>query len=433
MVASSYVLAATVISTLVLFVGMPLGRRGCILMGDALVIVGSAIQATAFSMPHIIVGRVICAEMSTEASQRGPEVAIQCAWLITGIAIAYWIDFGTTRSDSQASWRFPIAFQSVFAAISGACLLFLPDTPRWYYARNRTEEGDAVLTLLNDRPLEDIAVQQQKRDIMRSIQLEAEAENRLSLASLVWDKTELRVGRRIRISFLILSIQQMMGINMLVYFSTRIFADIGLTDFMSQLLAAVMNTVFAIGTYFTPGTIEKFGRRQIMIWTAVACGVSMLIFTVMIALPNPTLATQWTAVVFIIVYNLAYGYGWVGCPWLYGPEIAPLRYRHVAGAAGSLGEWLFSFITVFAGGIGAEVTGWRIWIWQIIFCVIAVLFVYFVCPETSGKTLEEIDQLFASPGAYHDTAIDEKEMETGHHTGSLSHIEHASGEETNAR
>lgn len=60
MVASSYVLAATVISALVFFVGMPLGRRGCILMGDMCVIVGSAIQASAMSMPHIIVGRVIC-------------------------------------------------------------------------------------------------------------------------------------------------------------------------------------------------------------------------------------------------------------------------------------------------------------------------------------------------------------------------------------
>lgn len=59
-----------------------------------------------------------------------------------------------------------------------------------------------------------------------------------------------------------------------------------------------------------------------MLWSAVVLGVSMLIFTVMIALPNPTLATQWTAIAFIIIYNLAFGYGWVGCPWLYGPEVS---------------------------------------------------------------------------------------------------------------
>ncbi|KAG8158428.1 hypothetical protein KVR01_011550 [Diaporthe batatas] len=346
-------------------------------------------------MPHIIVGRVIC------------------------------IDFGTTRSDSQASWRFPIAFQSVFAIISGLFLLFLPDTPRWYYARERIEEGDIVLALLNDQPVDHPNVQEQKKDILRSIQMEAEDENKFSLICLVWDNTELRVGRRIRTGFLLLSIQQMMGINMLVYFSTRIFANIGLTSFMSQLLAAVMNTCFALGTYFTPGTIETFGRRRIMLWSAVVIFICMLIFTIMIALPNPTLATQWTAIVFIIIYNLALGYGWVGIPWLYGPEIAPLRYRHMAGAAASLGEWLFSFVTVFAGGIGAEVAGWRIWIWQIIFCVVAVLFVYFCCPETKGKTLEEIDELFAKRGAYHDAGVDEKVLESSNHTSDVSHMENS--------
>lgn len=44
------------------------------------------------------------AEMSIESTERGPEVAIQCAWLISGIAVAYWIDFGFTRLDSQISW-----------------------------------------------------------------------------------------------------------------------------------------------------------------------------------------------------------------------------------------------------------------------------------------------------------------------------------------
>lgn len=63
-----------------------------------------------------------------------------------------------------------------------------------------------------------------------------------------------------------------------------------------------------------------------MLWSAVVLGISMLIFTVMIALPNPTLATQWTAIAFIIIYNLAFGYGWVGCPWLYGPEVK----QHIA-------------------------------------------------------------------------------------------------------
>jgi MFS family permease len=148
MVASSYVLAATVCSFGVMFYGMQLGRRMCIILGNSLVIGGTAVQASAMSVPHIIVGRIICgfgigfisstcptyiSEMSITAKERGPEVAVQCSWLISGIAIAYWIDYVfVTQVGGQVSWRFPIAFQAFFAIIALCLMLFLPDTPRWY-------------------------------------------------------------------------------------------------------------------------------------------------------------------------------------------------------------------------------------------------------------------------------------------------------------
>lgn len=155
------------------------------------------------------------AEMSIESKERGPEVAIQCAWLISGIPLAYWIDFGFLQLNggkgSDLSWRIPIAFQSIFAITSLICMLILPDTPRWYYAKGRMDEGDSVLQRLHDLPIDHENVQQQKKEIIDSLELEEHKANRLSLISLIWDNTELRVGRRIRISFLILSIQQMMG------------------------------------------------------------------------------------------------------------------------------------------------------------------------------------------------------------------------------
>jgi Na+/melibiose symporter-like transporter len=207
--------------------------------------------------------------------------------------------------------------------ISIAGMAFLPDTPRWYYAKNKFEEGDDVLTRLHDAPLDDPAVADMKAEILASIALEEEEHNKFSLLSLIWDNTDLRAGRRIRISFMILSLQQMMGINLSVYYSTVIFAQVGLSPFLAQLLAAVMNTGFAAGTYFLPFTIERFGRRKVLIWSAFVLTICMIIFVAMIGLPNPTLATQWTAVAAVIVYNFAFGYGWIGVPWLYGPEVRP--------------------------------------------------------------------------------------------------------------
>lgn len=68
----------------------------------------------------------------------------------------------------------------------------------------------------------------------------------------------------------------------------------------------------------------------------------------------------------------------------------------MAGAASAFGEWLFSFITVFAGGIGLHTVGWKMWLWCLLSCAVAVVFVYFMCPETTGRSLEEIDLIFKS-------------------------------------
>ncbi|CAK7200131.1 hypothetical protein SEUCBS139899_002821 [Sporothrix eucalyptigena] len=417
MIASSYTLAAAFMSVLVVMVGMPLGRRNSILLGNILIIIGGIVQAATFSVAQIIVARVICgfgiglitcnvamymSEMSIHARERGPEVAINCAALLAGVAISYWVDFGFTQMTTQFSWRFPIGLQSLWAIIPAIGMFFCPDTPRWYYAKGREVDGDTTLARLhgvydpNTRLTEDDEriIQQVKAEIMQSIQLEAEQENKLSWISLVWDNTPLRVGRRVRISFIILSIQQMMGIDIMVYYMTLTFSAIGLSTFLSSLLAALCLTVQFGGALLCIPTIERMGRRNIMLLTSSAQSICMLIFVVLVGLPNKTDATQWAAAAILFPYVFFYGWGWVTCPWLYGPEIAPLKYRHVGAAAGLFGEWLFTFVTVFAGGIGIQTIGWRIWIWPLVFNFVGVAFVYFMCPDPTGKTLEEVDALF---------------------------------------
>ena len=116
--------------------------------------------------------------------------------------------------------RFPIAFQAFFATVSLIGMLVLPDTPRWYYAQGREASGDDVLMRLHDLPLEHEKVQEMKSEILASIKFEEEEKNKFRLLDLIWDRSEIRAGRRIRIAFMILSIQQMMGINLAVYYST---------------------------------------------------------------------------------------------------------------------------------------------------------------------------------------------------------------------
>jgi len=317
--------------------------------------------------------------------------------LISGVAIAYWLDFGMTRTQSQASWRFPIAFQAAFAITAFVIVFFLPDTPRWYYVKGRMADGDAVLERLFEAPLEDPRVKYVKDEILASIALENEEKAKFRISLIFWDNSELHVGRRIRIAFMLLFLQQMNGINLVVYYATVILMEIGLSPFLAQIIAAVVNTFFALCCYPLIWTIERFGRRRIMFYGIIGITVTMLIFQTMVSLPPDkiTQGTQWTAVTFVILYEGILGYSWVAVPWLYGAEIAPLKYRHVGAAAGAFGEWSGSFITVFGGGIALGNVGPKIWIWSTLGAAVTCVYVWFYCPETGGKSLEEIDIVFA--------------------------------------
>lgn len=102
LIASSYTLACWVSSTIYMFIGKPLGRRRTILLGDGLVIVGGALQASSWSVPQIIIARILCgfgvgliscavltymSEMSIKHTERGIEAANQSIWLIGGVCL----------------------------------------------------------------------------------------------------------------------------------------------------------------------------------------------------------------------------------------------------------------------------------------------------------------------------------------------------------
>ncbi|CAD0092588.1 unnamed protein product [Aureobasidium vineae] len=97
---------------------------------------------------------------------------------------------------------------------------------------------------------------------------------------------------------------------------------------------------------------------------------------------------NWAAVAIIILYEVVFAFGWLGTCWVYGPEIAPLKYRHVAGSLGAAGEWFSTFVMVFGGGTGINAVGPKIFIWPLLCCFLAAAYVYFLCPE-------KIDALFA--------------------------------------
>lgn len=249
---------------------------------------------------------------------------------------------------------------------------------------------------------------------MLAIEAEMEASSSLHwkqfLTMGIIDRTPMKIVRRLCICFWLPMIREWMGSSLMAYYSKSpsllqicliiltnagsvILAGIGARPSLVSLLSGVLNIFFALGCYPLIWTIERVGRRSVLMYGAMTMSVLILIFTVLVAVP-PTPSIQWASIGVIFVFLFVFGYAWQGCVWLYCSEIAPLEYRHIGGAATATGEWLMTFITVFAGPIGLTDIGWHFWLWVLSGNIVAVIFVFFLCPETGGKTLEQVDFLF---------------------------------------
>ncbi|CAK7208036.1 hypothetical protein SEUCBS139899_010870 [Sporothrix eucalyptigena] len=414
MIASAYSLAGCITSVIMAMFSFRLGRRRTILLGNAAACIGTVLQAASYSVAQIIVGRICTgfaigcissavpiyiAETGIEAGDRGPANAFNAMMLIGGVPIAYWIDYGFTKMYNQASWRVPIALQAVFFVVGGGCMYLLPDTPRWYYAVNRIEEGDAALVRLVDAPLDDEKVQAIKQEILLSIQSEREANAslhwKLFLTLGVVDHSPLKIVRRLSTCFWLPFIREWMGSGLMATYSSIILSKTGASPSLISLLSGIQNIVFFLGCVPIYFTMERTGRRITLLMGAVAMTVLLVVFIALVAIEPQTQPMLWAAIAILWLYLFTMGYAYQGVVWLYCAEIPPLAYRHIGGAATSTGEWLGTFLNVFVGPIGFDNVGWRYWFWVLSGNLTAIVFVCFLCPETGGRTLEQIDYLFA--------------------------------------
>jgi len=134
----------------------------------------------------------------------------------------------------------------------------------------------------------------------------------------------------------------------------------------------------------------------------VGQSVFMACFTGLLSSPGPKTGAAAAAMLFCWI--AVFGPTWGPVTYVYSCEIMPLRYRHLGFSLSVSCQWIAAFITVFAGpiAIADKSVGWHTWIWFLVFNVIAIPYVYFACPETRGRTLEQIDLIFMSKG-FHET------------------------------
>jgi len=104
--------------------------------------------------------------------------------------------------------------------------------------------------------------------------------------------------------------------------------------------------------------------------------------------------TPTLVVVFVMIYNAAFGYSWGPIPWLYPPEILPLSIRSKGASLSTATNWAFNWVVGEMTPVLQELIQWRLYLMHAFFCLTSFVVVYFIYPETCGVRLEDMDLLF---------------------------------------
>lgn len=401
---ASYNLGCFLGSIIAIFISNPLGRKRMIMLGTAIMVVGAALQASAFSIEHFIIGRIITGlgnggntstvptwqSETSRSHKRGKLVMVEGALITCGIMISYWIDLGLSFAPGSVAWRFPLAFQIVFCIFILIFIPFLPESPRWLILKGREDEAREVLAALADTDENDHAVQNEFVEIKDTV-LEM---SRGTFADLFDTKGRDRNLHRTVLAYTNQVFQQISGINLITYYAAVIYTNLGMGAFLSRLLAALNGTEYFLASWPAVFLVERVGRRKLMLFGAAGQAITMAILAAVNAHTDGNKGASIAAVVFLFVFNTVFAVGWLGMTWLYPAEIVPLRIRAPANALSTSANWIFNFMVVMITPVAFENIGYQTYI---IFAVInAFMFpcVYFFYPETAYRSLEEMDTIF---------------------------------------
>lgn len=382
-----------------------IGRRGVLINGSIVTIIGVVLQCTTYSLAQMLVGRVvtgagvgficsICAVYQaeiSEATHRGWLTSCQVTTMLFGLMVAYWLNYGLSFITTSTQWRFPLAFQIVFAIYTGLVTVFLPDTPRWLMCHRPTSrEGLAVLAALRRKSKDHAEVKLEAQEIETAIAAEeAEAGGWLDVFKDGGVKGNVRVALAMSIQFM----QEMSGINIVTYYAPTLFqTSLGMGHTLALLIGCILQVWYVLASLLTWYIIDRVGRRPLFIINAIGMCLILVGEAICVAVGGTVAAVVGVALIFL--FEGCFAWGWMATVWVYPPEIMPLRTRSKGAALATAADFAGTFLVVEVTPVMLASLGYRSYlVWAVLNLANAII-VFFCFPETANLTLESVDSLF---------------------------------------
>ncbi|KAK1032788.1 hypothetical protein LTS16_016851 [Friedmanniomyces endolithicus] len=389
------------------------GRRTIIIAGCLVFLAGVVIQVAHISIPALVVGRLVAGfgvgfvsavnilYMSEVAPRhvRGAIVSSYQFAITLGIMLASCVGYATQDRTDTSAFRIPIGIQFLWALVLIIGLLLLPESPRYFVKKGRLDLAMKALARLRGQSVQSEGV----LDELAEIQANFEYEQRLGEVTWLgcFSGSVLTGGsnaRKVFIGTLLQMFQQWTGINFIFYFSVTFLQEIHVRNpFLIGLVTTIVNVASTPVSFYT---IERFGRRPLLIYGALAMMVcEMIIAIVGLVLPNSQTA-NYCLITFVCLYVFFFASTWDPRP---GSSLLNLRSKGVALSTASNWFWncTIAIITPYMvnGTDGHEGLGVQVFfIWGAL-CAACAIFAYAVVPESKGLTLEQVDRMMEEVSA----------------------------------
>ncbi|CBX97150.1 hypothetical protein IAQ61_007913 [Plenodomus lingam] len=388
------------------------GRRICIFVGCLVVIIGTAVQASANTTGQFIGGRFLLGFGASVASAAGPAYTVELAhpayrgtmagmynnfWWVGNI-LAGWTTYGTNlhMATSSWAWRIPTIVQCFIPAIVMACIMFFPETPRWLLSHDRREEAIAIMAKYHgDGDENSPIVQLQLHEITQDFSA-TRSDNPW------WDFRELvsTRGARYRL-FMVICMAffgQWSGNNVVSYFMPLMVAQAGIDDPNTQLLINAINPIFSmLAAIYGATLLDRLGRRKMLmggLWGGLFAYILLTAFT---AASERNSKLSIGTIASIYLFGIFFAWGWTPLQTLYSVECLENRTR----AKGSGLNFLFlniaMVVNTYGIAVGMEKIEWRLYLVFIGWICVEIVVIYFFFVETAGRSLEELSEIFNAP------------------------------------